>query len=787
MAVVQLSARRARKQRRNGSETLFRRRPSKNLVRSMLIGLLLWVAVVFLYYAGGAVVHTNVAIGQRSRDTVVAAVSFRTTDIARTALLKKQAAASVLPVFTIDATGINTSVRTLTKFYDRMALLRTQEANGLSPEELRAKVGDLVFLLGLQLDAEEALALAPVSQAKEISSALRKAMRTVWDHGIVSERERSSRFDGVASSNAITILSDRQETRSPVPVRDLLQPTEARELAVSLVVEAMEEIKLSETTLGRLIGEWLAPNLRYDAVTSEEQRKEAEKVITPEDMPVAAGSTMVEAGQRITPHIVGLLNAHQQRLAEMESRKDRFLDRIGHAGLFLLGLIIAAGLLRVVCPELPSSPRTIALLAILSLTTLIPAKVLLVLAASTKVAPPALIDLLLPLALAPLLAAVLVDERPAVVVGIWSSFATAVLSSHSFFVLTIGLLITIVASASSRNIRRRAQLLRIGFSIGLSTVAIVLCRAALNQVVGDLLISQLIAAMCCGLVCALAAALLIPVFEWTFGLTTDISLLELSDMGHPVLERLAIEAPGTYHHSLMVANLSQAAAAEVSANPLLVRVCAYYHDIGKLTKPEFFVENMQYAQNPHDDLSPSMSALVIISHVKEGIAMARRYKLPRPILDGIAQHHGTGLIYYFHHRALKQLENGENPSSRQISEDDFRYPGPKPHSREMGILLLADSVEAASRSMEKPTSTRIESLVNEIVDVRMKDGQLDGCDLTFAQVTKIRQSFIFTLTNMLHGRVAYPKHEDRNKQQTKPPSGQHDKNQNSQPLAHAAG
>jgi len=787
MAVAQLSARRARKQRRHNSESLFRRRPTKNLFRSMLIGTMLWIAVVFLYYAGGAIGHTDVAIGQRSRDTVVAAVSFRATDIARTELLKKQAAASVLPVFTIDATGINTSLRTLSKFYDRMALLRNQEANGLSPEELRAEVDDLVFLLGLQLNAEEALALAPEDRSKEIADAMRKAMRTVWDHGIVSQRERDSRFDGVASANAISILSDGQETRSPVPVRDLLQPAEARELAVSLVREESEAADLSETTVSRLMGEWLAPNLRYDASTSEERRKDAEKVITPVDMEVVAGTTLVEAGQRITPHIIGLLSAHRLRLAEMESRKDRILDRIGNAGLFLLGLIIAAGLMRVVSPELPASPRMIALFAILSLITLVPVKVLLVLAATTKIVPPSLVDMLLPLALAPLLAAILVGERPAVVVGFWSSFAAAVLSGHSFFVLATGMLVTIVAAASSRNIRRRSQLVRIGFSIGLSTVAIVMCGAALNQLFGDVLVSQMIAALCCGLVCAFAAGLLIPVFELTFGLTTDISLLELSDMGHPVLQRLAIEAPGTYHHSLMVANLSQAAAAEVSANPLLVRVCAYYHDMGKLTKPEFFVENMQYAQNPHDDLSPSMSALVIISHVKEGIAMARRFKLPRPILDGIAQHHGTGLIYYFYHRALKQLENDDSISSRQISEDDFRYPGPKPRSREMGILLLADSVEAASRSMEKPTSTRIESLVNEIVDVRMRDGQLDECDLTFEQVTKIRQSFIFTLTNMLHGRVAYPKHEDRNKQPTKSPSGQHEESQKSQPLAHAAG
>jgi putative nucleotidyltransferase with HDIG domain len=311
---------------------------------------------------------------------------------------------------------------------------------------------------------------------------------------------------------------------------------------------------------------------------------------------------------------------------------------------------------------------------------------------------------------------------------------------------------------------------------------------ALNQQLFDVLGPQLITALVGGLLCALAAAMLIPVFEWGFRITTDLTLLELSDMGHPLLRRLAIEAPGTYHHSLMVANLAQSAAVEIEANGLLTRVCAYFHDIGKMTKPEFFVENSQYAQNPHDDLSPNMSALVLISHVKEGLALAERHKLPSPILGGIAQHHGTGLIYYFYHRALTQQEkNGETGGSRPIDEADFRYPGPRPQSREMGILLLADSVEAASRSMEKPSVSRIEALVNEICDVRLQDGQLDECDLTFRQLAAIKRSFIFTLTNMLHGRVKYPKHENRDQQPAKPVPDKRQEAGLPQPVAHGTG
>jgi hypothetical protein len=240
-------------------------------------------------------------------------------------------------------------------------------------------------------------------------------------------------------------------------------------------------------------------------------------------------------------------------------------------------------------------------------------------------------------------------------------------------------------------------------------------------------------------------------------------------MGNPLLQRLAMEAPGTYHHSIMVANLGAAAAREIGANELLVRVCAYFHDIGKLTKPEFFIENAQYRHNPHDDLAPSMSTLVITSHVKEGLTLAMRHKLPRVVLDGIREHHGTGLVSYFYHRARQQKEAEQSAGSTRngdVQEQDFRYPGPRPTTPEMAILSLADSLEAASRSMEKPTASRIENLVSEIIRSKLDDGQLNETRLTLAQLSAIRRSFVFTLTNMLHGRVAYPQDENRNKQST---------------------
>jgi putative nucleotidyltransferase with HDIG domain len=359
----------------------------------------------------------------------------------------------------------------------------------------------------------------------------------------------------------------------------------------------------------------------------------------------------------------------------------------------------------------------------------------------------------------------------AVVLGLWTSFAAGVLFGNSFPVFTMGLVVTTLAAHSAQSVRKRSGVFRAGLWVGLGQMLFALGLAALNQPDLPVVLWQAAGSLVTGLVVAGVTLLLTPLFEVLFGITTDITLLEYSDSGHPLLQRLAKEAPGTYHHSLMVADLGRAAAEAIGANAMLVRVCALFHDVGKLTKPEFFIENQQYISNPHDALEPSMSTLVIIAHVKEGVALGQQHKLPQPIIDGIRQHHGTSLITYFYHRARKQKEEGEGErilsGGTVLNEGDFRYEGPKPANREMGILLLADSVEAASRSMAKPTANRIEALIHDIVEARLRDHQLDESGLTLSELWAIERSLVFSVTSMLHVRTEYPKDEARGKQPAK--------------------
>ena len=255
-----------------------------------------------------------------------------------------------------------------------------------------------------------------------------------------------------------------------------------------------------------------------------------------------------------------------------------------------------------------------------------------------------------------------------------------------------------------------------------------------------------------GMLSAFLAGSVLPILEYAFNLATNFRLLELADLNHPLLKERFIKAPGTYHHSLIVGTLAEAAAEAVGANPLQVRVGAYFHDIGKILKPEYYVENALFEESKHDELNPSMSNLIILSHVKDGVDIALTWKLNPMIVRAIQEHHGTGLVYFFYHRA----EQKSRAEGEEVAQEDFRYPGPKPRSKETALILLADAVEAASRCLSRPTPGRIGNFVREIVYTRISDGQLDECDLTFNEVRLIIQRFEHVLTSTFHARVKYP-------------------------------
>jgi putative nucleotidyltransferase with HDIG domain len=306
----------------------------------------------------------------------------------------------------------------------------------------------------------------------------------------------------------------------------------------------------------------------------------------------------------------------------------------------------------------------------------------------------------------------------------------------------------IISTLASWKVRRRSKVIQAGMLAGIfQSIGILFMQNFNFSNPKDYLLFFLN-----GCVCGIIVSGILPLFEYLFNQITNISLLELSDLNNPLLKQMILNAPGTYHHSLIVGNLSEAASEAIGADALLSRIGAYYHDIGKITKPQYFIENQPLGKVSHEEISPSLSKLIIINHVKEGVELAKKYRLNKRIIDFISQHHGTGLVYYFYIRALENITE----EKEKFDDEAFRYPGPKPKTKEVAIVLLADSVEAASRTMREPTPAKITELVHRIINNKFIDGQLDECDLTLKDLEKIAKVFIRILISMYHARITYP-------------------------------
>ncbi|MCX6979718.1 MAG: HDIG domain-containing protein [Verrucomicrobia bacterium] len=393
--------------------------------------------------------------------------------------------------------------------------------------------------------------------------------------------------------------------------------------------------------------------------------------------------------------------------------------------------------------------------------------------------------LAIPFGLGPVLASVLLGRTMAIFVSVFSTLLLlpifASLNDDTVFIVTnvtCNLVCGFIAIFLTAEVRKRGDLPRAGLFVGLTTWMLAIAFRKINLlqmwVEGTALNYQSLAAES---IVAIGAPIMmtliivggLPWIESLFHITTRVRWLELADLNHPLLRRMTIEAPGTFQHSLAVANLAEGACEAIGANPAMARVCSYFHDIGKLVKPEYFTENMRHDRNPHDDIAPTMSALIIVAHVKEGISLALEHKLNQDIIDVIREHHGTSLVYYFYKKALDQQQAAHTDGKiaqmhdeelPEVSESSFRYGGPKPRTRESAIVSLADSIESAARSLERVTPQKIEQLITDIIRKRTADGQLDDCDLRFKDLELIAEAFRHTLSSMMHSRVAYPDDKD---------------------------
>ena len=486
----------------------------------------------------------------------------------------------------------------------------------------------------------------------------------------------------------------------------------------------------------------IKPNFFYDKDKTEKLKAEAEKKVAP--VVIKKDQTVVKKGEPVTLTQISILK--DLSLLNTDSKFDWYIYG-ALAGLVLLVLILQWYYLYMYHEEVFNDISKLALLNLLNVIAIILARTL------SLISP-----FLIPFACVPILMSILIDHKIAMII---SALNCILISAVVGFKVDITLLAIVNATFSGIIMRKMEQRNDIIYS----TLPLAAINLTLTFFVGFLMSNNIIDVITKSgftLISAIISSILaigfLPFFESTFDIITTVKLLELSNPNNALLKRLLLDAPGTYHHSLLVANLAEIAAEKVGANTVLTRVASYYHDIGKIKRPYFFKENQLGNDNPHDKITPNLSALIITSHVKDGLDMAREYKLPKVIQNIIMQHHGTFLVKYFYLIARNSSENPED-----VQEMNFRYQGPIPDTKESGIIMLSDAVEASVRSIPNPTNGKIEEMVNNIIKERLNEGQLDHCDLTLRDIDIIKKSFLKSLSGIYHKRIEYPDDKWENK------------------------
>ncbi len=615
-------------------------------------------------------------------------------------------------------------------------------------EELMAALQDR---LEVTLRDEELELLLEHEFSPNIEQVLTQAVTSVLSRDIVASKERL-----LASGRPIR---RREEISKASQIRrdfsSILTSEEAQELLVLQIASTSDLRQAERRKLSALGSRFVEPTLRFAFADTERARSEARAGVDSVYYQVPRGKTIVRVGDEIDENVL-------RQLEFLASEQDQRWSLAGVVGALLLAgviLLIQWYLLRPVRSGDAWRRQTFALVGIVVVGHLALARIAFLVARLVSeqlvVAPfhnSSSYYYAVPFAAVAVLILLLEHTPTALLASALFTIALGVMTGN--LELAIFCLVScLTAILGLFQFKRRTELFKIGLLIGSMNFTTVLAIDLLTERYFPLstLSFDLLCAFLGGASVSLVVSFLLPAFESLFHRTTDIRLLELANNNVPVLRQLALEAPGTYHHSVVVGSLSEAAAEAIGANAVFCRTAAMYHDIGKLTKVGYFVEN-QTGANKHDTLSPRMSALIIASHVKEGIQMAKEIDLPQDIIDVIPQHHGTKLITYFYEKAKEH----QDPALGEVTEEEFRYPGPKPQTKEAGIIMIADAVEAASRTLDEPSPARLKGMVRQIIDYVFLDGQLNECDLTLRDLEKSAQGFLRVLMGIHHQRVSYP-------------------------------
>ncbi len=658
---------------------------------------------------------------------------------------RQRAEDEVLPVFTRDDTLRDQQLQFLTAFFDSLKIIREETPNATL---LIKEVSRLLQKNNIEFSDEnltQFLKLVTNGSLKFFNEQLNRLSRDICSLGILNIKKQSIKN----VDHKLLLITISEEL-----VEEIKSFYDEAEVEGILLEKLRATFPNDDTRIRagyQILKSFLKPNIIFDV--EETKRREAE---ARNNVPLAKGTVLekeriIDRYERITKDQLDKLNSLAIELAEREAGKSIFLTIVRYLGKFLMIslaiiiLIISLAMSKTRISLLKDKKRAILMATIFVLVTFL----------AYNINRFELSPYLIPITIGSMLLTIFFDTTVGVMGTIVLSLFIGFLRGNEFNITILSIFVGTIAVLSVRRIRTRHWLFNsIVMIVGAYLVSITvleIMRYSSFKTIANFWILGAIN----GFISPLLVYGLQVIFEYFFDIATDMRLLELSDLNNPLLRKLAMEAPGTYHHSLMVGNLAEAAAESIGANALLTRVGAYYHDVGKIEKREYFIENQMKAKNPHEKLSPTMSCLILVNHVKKGLEIARKYKLPEQIKAFIAEHHGTTLISFFYQKAIER-NDGED-----INESNFRYPGPKPETKETGIVMLADAIEAASRTLKDPSPSRIRGMVISIVQERFRESELDDCPLTLRELTRINESFETVLLGTFHSRIEYPDQNEK--------------------------
>ncbi|MBN1807897.1 MAG: HDIG domain-containing protein [Planctomycetes bacterium] len=671
--------------------------------------------------------------GEPAPYDIRARVSFRYLDEALTDAARKTAMGTEPGTYTMKPGWLEEVTATLRKILKTVKDARTEEE---ASRRLAEEAIDVVVMPLWRLKSERGAAVLDDMEAKTAG-----ILVELGENGIMDDLQYT---DELSNGRSFIRVTENGGSRTVLLGRDI-GISGTRQVLAQRIDSVLSDYPTEVIFIvkSRQMAE-IVPNLEYSAEETAKQRQAAAERIKQIYTQVSKGEILAYKGVILNP--ITYKKVMEERSAYQKGRTwYQVLMEIG--GLVFVTAALLTVAVMVIRRSEPSRKLTVRrwmVLGFLFLVALTGARLVSTYLHRENLAPLGLIALPVGMIFSLTTAiTIIVVGTILITVGVGADLGYAVSMATA----------TMVGVLLIRDVRRRSSILQTGAVMGaVWFMAYVAYRFLGSQETMLPVLQEASFGLANGLVSGAVIAGLMPFIEYAFQATTNISLLELSDQNHPALRDLLVRAAGTYHHSLIVGNIAEAACRSVGADPLLARVASYYHDIGKMTKPEYFVENQPPGRSPHDGLSPSMSALVIISHVKDGADLAREYNLPGVIVDVIRQHHGTTLVEFFFRRAQ---ETGED-KDKNMSERLFHYPGPLPESREAAIVMVADSVEAASRSLSDPSPTHIDNLVGTIIQRRLMEGQFDESGLSFRDLTTVRVAISRILVSMFHSRPKYP-------------------------------